>query len=130
MTVPSVGETIHVMLAKLANGAPRCFKLDHDAPSPKRRKGPEHEKAGKGKRLKLGGSNDMATFALSPEGTVLNGANGALLPEHAGLAGVWCSRTCLACTDALLRFGSQNVSSVPPSRRPRRKSHFVRSLWR
>ncbi len=95
MAVPCVGETIHVMLAKLATGAPRfgtCgfppFELDHDAPLPKRRKGPEHEKAGKGKRLKLGGNNDKATVVLSPEGTDLNGANGALLPEHADLAGV------------------------------------------
>ena len=41
-----------------------------------------------GKRLKLGGNNDMATVALRPEGAVLNGANGALLPEFAGLGGV------------------------------------------
>ena len=82
MAVPRVGETIHVMLAKLANGAPRCctcglppYKFDHDEPSPKRRKVPEQENAGKGKRPKLGGNNDMATVAMSPEGTVLNGGD-------------------------------------------------------
>ena len=109
------------MLAKLANGALRCstsglppYKLEHDTPSSKRRKRHEEEIACKVNRVELGGSHDNATLALSPEGSVQNSANGALLPPHASLPGVRCSRTCLACTDALLRLGSQSVSGMSP----------------
>ncbi len=58
----------------------------------------------------------MAIVALSPDGTVLNGANGALRPEHATLGGVWCSRMCFACTDALLRFGLTKYTLVEAPR--------------
>ena len=119
LAVPCVGETMHLMLAKLANGALRCgtcglppYKLEHDTSSSKRRKGHEEEKAGKLKRVKLGGNHDMATVALSHEGAVLNLANGALLPGHASVPGARCPRTCLTCTDALLRFGTSKFSSV------------------
>ena len=70
------------------------------------------KRQGMGKRVKLGGNNDMATVALSPEGAVLNLANGALLPAHASLPGVRCCRTWLPCADALLRFGPLNFTSV------------------
>ena len=119
MAAPCLGEAMNMTLAKIASGGLRCatcglppFKLDHDTSSSKRRKSLQEEKAGKVKRVKLGGNNDMATVALSPEGSVLNSANGALLPPHASLPGVRCLRLCLACTDALLRFGSHNFTSV------------------
>lgn len=118
MAVPCLGEAMHVMLAKLANGGLRCatcglppFKLDHDTSSSKRRKSPQEEKAGQVKRVKLGSNKDIATVALSPEGAVLNSANSELLPGHASPAGVRCSRTCLTFTDALFRFGSHNFTS-------------------
>ena len=138
MAVPCLGEPMHLMVAKLANGSLRCgscglppYKLDHDTSSRKRRQGLVQEQAGQQKRVKLGGNHDMATVALSPEGAVLNSAIGALLPGHASLPGVRCLRLCLACTDALLRFGSQKFSSeevpgeqggVPDTSRERRLS--------
>ena len=115
MAVPCLAEAVHVKVAKISTCGLRCntfglppWKLQQDRSSAKRPEGGQEGQAAQRKRIKLGGNHDMATVALSCDGVVLNSAKGDLLPGHASMPGVRCSRMCLTCTEALLRFQSGN----------------------